>query len=143
MIELQVNSFLILLHNTTYVTNNYNIAANRRIESIASTLADVDYKVKTTSIYNNANQVAKDTYNKTNRNPYNISLLIRNTNCKQIAQVHYNCTGLLITSYLCYSINANTNTNTLAPPKLWLLDNIIGENSDCVSNYSGKPLRLT
>ena len=56
-------------------------------------MADVDYKVKTTSIYNNANQVSKDNYDKAIRNPFNISLLLRNTNNKQIAQLHYNCTG--------------------------------------------------
>jgi ATP-dependent Clp protease ATP-binding subunit ClpA len=60
-----------------------------------------------------ANKVAKTNY--IPRNPYNISILIRNTNCNQISQQHYECK---------------------APPKLWLLDNIIGENSDCVSKYS-------
>jgi hypothetical protein len=83
------------------------IAANRRIETIALTLTDVDYKVKTTSIYNDANKIAKD--HQVNRIPYNISLLIRNTNCNQIAQLHYNCTGITIytISYIIFTQNTN------------------------------------
>ena len=102
--------------NLTCLINDINdrtYIVNKRIDNITLSLNDVDYKVKTISTYNDSNRIAKTNY--IPRNPYNISILIRNTNCKQISEQHYECK---------------------APPKLWLLDNIIGENSDCVSKYS-------